>query len=274
MAPDHLRINSLQNDQVKNLVKLRNRRARDLQGLTIIEEPLVIGRALDAGYPLQTVYFCLELLNLEEQNLLVRLRAVPGLRAVELSPPVMAKASYRDNPEGLLVVAPQVKHGLADLDLARGRPLVVLEDVEKPGNLGAVLRIADGAGAGGVIVCGSGTDLFNPNVLRASRGAFFFVPTVTATMAETLAHLAGRGVTTVATSPDAALPYTDADLSGPVALIMGTEHDGLTPGTLAACEQQVAIPMLGGGDSLNVAASTAVVLYEAVRQRAAGRGSR
>ena len=272
-SPD-LHITSLQNDQVKNLVKLRGRRARDQQSLTILEEPLVIGRALDAGYPLQTVYHCPDLLDDPGRMVLERLRELPSVTVIELTPPVMAKVSYRDNPEGLLALAPQVRRSLEDLDLSGGRPLVVLESVEKPGNLGAILRIADGAGAAGVLVCGQGTDLFNPNVLRASRGAFFFVPTVTAGMAETLAHLAARGVSLVATSPAGAIPYTDADLARPVALVMGTEHDGLAPATLAACDQQVAIPMLGRGDSLNVATSTAVVLYEAMRQRTSDTGSR
>jgi TrmH family RNA methyltransferase len=269
MKPNDLRITSLQNDQVKNLVKLRNRRARDQQGLTIIEEPLVIARALEAGYPLETVYFCPEQLDAADQPLLEKLRQAASGPVIELSPPVMVKASYREDPEGLLVVAPQRKHQLADLELSRGAPLVILEAVEKPGNLGAILRIADGAGAAAVLLCGQGTDLFNPNVLRASRGAFFSVPTVAALTAEILEFCRQNGVTTVATSPAASSCYTATDLAGPIALVLGTEHEGLSDHLLAACDLKVSIPMLGTGDSLNVASSAAVLLYESLRQRSA-----
>ncbi|PID80950.1 rRNA methyltransferase [bacterium DOLJORAL78_65_58] len=266
-------ISSLQNDQVKTLVKLRNRRARDKQGLTVIEEPLVIARALEAGYPLRTVYFCPEHLNDAGRRLLADLRATTGLRSVEMTAPVMTKASYRDHPEGLLVVAPQVKTTLEDLkerNLSGSGPLVILEAVEKPGNLGAILRIADGAGAAAVLICGQGTDLFNPNVLRASRGAFFHLPTVEAPAEKILAFCAARGVTTVAASPAARADYTATDLARPLALVLGTEHDGLSPRMLAACDITVGIPMLGAGDSLNVASSAAVLLYEALRQRRGG----
>lgn len=273
-------ITSLQNEQIKALVRLRNRRERDSRQLVIIEEPLVIERALAAGYPLQTAYFCPEQLDHRGQAVLDALRSGGRVQLIQLTAPVMAKASYRDRPEGLLVVAPQVSYGLDDLKGTgpAGRPalVVVLEAVEKPGNLGAVLRIADGAGADAVLVCGtpggSGTDLFNPNVLRASRGACFAVPTVAAASGDILEFLRRNGITTLATSPAAESEYSAADLTGPVALVLGTEHDGLSEEMLAACDGTVSIPMLGKGDSLNVAASCAVLLYEAVRQRRQNKG--
>ncbi len=268
MSGRDLLISSQQNDQVKTLVKLRNRRTRDKLGLTVIEEPLVIARALAAHYPLQTAYHCPAHLGDEGRQLLEALRA-GGVRSVEVTEPVMAKVSYRDNPEGLLVVAPQVRTRLEDLDLTDGRPLVVLEAVEKPGNLGAILRIADGAGAAAVLLCGQGTDLFNPNVLRASRGACFHLPTVEAPAADILAFCAEHGIATVAASPAAEADYTAVDLARPVALVLGTEHDGLSEAMLQACAVKVSIPMLGAGDSLNVASSAAVLLYEALRQRGA-----
>ena len=276
MNREPLLITSLQNDQVKDLVRLRNRRERDERGLTIIEEPLVISRALAAGYPLQTLYFCPEQLSDQARPLLAQLQADPDLEQVRFAPQVMNKVSYRDKPEGLLLVAPQVSPSLDSLDLNRKAQqpalLVVLEAVEKPGNLGAVLRIADGAGAQAVLVCGQGTDLFNPNVLRASRGAFFSVPTVAAETADILAFLGKNGITTVATSPAAADSYSDVDLTCPVALVLGTEHDGISSELLATCDRTVAIPMLGRGDSLNVATSAAILLYEAVRQRRQNQG--
>ena len=145
--------------------------------------------------------------------------------------------------------------------------LVVLESVEKPGNLGAVLRIADGAGAHGVIVCGQGTDLFNPNVLRASRGAFFCLPTAECTPSELMEFLKTEKIRAVATSPVADTAWNQTNFNGPVAIILGTEHDGLSAELLHCAEATVAIPMLGQGDSLNVATSAAILLYEALRQR-------
>ena len=288
MTDDIPLISSLQNDQVKALVKLRKRSERDRRGVTIIEEPLVIERAFAAGYPFATVYFSNDDLTPEADQLLLRLQAAAaneperaGLNFVQTSPAVMAKISYRDKPEGLLVTAPQSPLTLDELELdldpaTPGGPaplLVVLEAVEKPGNLGAVLRVADGAGAHGVIVCGGGTDLYNPNVLRASRGAFFSVPTIAAETAEVLDFLRDRGITTVATSPVADQPWNEVDLTGPVAIVLGTEHEGLSTELLTGTDLAVGLPMLGAGDSLNVSTSAAIVLYEAVRQRttAAGR---
>lgn len=267
-----LLITSLQNDQVKNLVKLRDRRDRDRQRLAIIEEPLVIQRALDAGYPLGTAYFCPEQLDEAGRAVLDRLRTAGAAELVQLAPAVMAKVSYRNQPDGLLVTAPQITTALDDLAPTGPALLVVLEGVEKPGNLGAVLRVADGAGAHAVLVCGGGTDLFNPNVLRASRGAFFAVPTVAAATSDILDFLGRRGIPAVGASPAAEHDYAAADLTGPVALVLGTEHQGLTPQLQAACARTVSIPMAGTGDSLNVATSCAILLYEAARQRRRNEG--
>jgi len=263
-----LRITSLQNEQVKALVRLRNRRERDQNRVTLIEESMVIERALDAGYPLDTVYFCPELLGDAERALLVDLQLAAS-SVVELSPPVMTKVAYRNQSAGLLVVAPQRHHQLADLLKKRAAPplLVVLESVEKPGNLGAVLRVADGAGADGVVICGQGTDLFNPNVLRASRGAFFSVPAVECTAAELLTFLASEEILAIATRPVADTTWDQTDFTRPVAIILGTEHGGLSTELLGHSDATVGIPMLGRGDSLNVATTAAILLYEAVRQR-------
>lgn len=271
MNQQPLRITSLKNDQVKDLVRLRNRRDRDRAGVTIIEEPMVIGHALQAGYPISAVYFCPELVAGHDQTLLNQLLThADSPMAVELVPQVMDKVSYREKSEGILVVAPQVRIELEDLDLkncADAPLLLVLEAVEKPGNLGAALRIADGAGAHAVIICGSGTDLFNPNVLRASRGSFFSVPTVAAESELVVEYLQSQNISLVAASPIAEHSWDEVELTQPVALVLGTEHDGLTPEMMARCDLTVGIPMHGAGDSLNVSASAAILLYEAVRQR-------
>lgn len=258
-------ITSLKNDRVKDLVRLRTKRERDRQDLTIIEESLVIGRALDAGYPFRTLYFCPE--RVTDQPLLSRLGDIPGLESVRVTAPVMDRISYREQGDGLLVVAPRMTRTLADLDLPADALVVVLENVEKPGNLGAILRSADGAGAHAVLLCGAGTDPFNPNVLRASRGAFFTVPTVAAPAPEVLDFCRERGLRTVATAPDAPAPWDGLDYTDGTAFLLGAEDTGLTPGFRAAAQATVSLPMAGVGDSLNVSTTAAIMLYEAVRQR-------
>jgi len=267
------KLSSNQNPQVKALVRLRHRRARDQQGLTVIEEPLVLRRAWESGYPLLTVFYCNDMMSEPARELLDDLRAAmqagqTSVKLVELAPGIMRKAAYRDTPEGILAVAPQVRKTLEDLALRPDPLLVILENVEKPGNLGAALRIADGVGADAILVTGDGTDLFNPNVLRASRGAFFSVPAVHCHIGEARDFLHERGLKVLATTPAATTNYTDADMTGPVALVLGCEHDGLSEAWLKdeGC-QAVRIPMRGQGDSLNVSTAAAVILYEAMRQR-------
>jgi TrmH family RNA methyltransferase len=260
-------ITSLQNDRVKMVVRLRTRRERDKRGLTVIEEPLVITRAVEAGYPLRTLFFCPGRVPSGATETLDRLLGLPDLECVQVSEAVMDKMSYRDQSEGLLAVAPHMTVSLDELELPDNPLLVVLESVEKPGNLGAVLRVADGAGAHAVIVCGTGTDLFNPNVLRASRGTFFTVPTVAAATETVQEFLRAKAIAAVATSPVADHRWDEIGLSGPTAIVLGTEHDGLGSDWLSRSDLIVGIPMLGAGDSLNVSTSAAVLLFEAVRQR-------
>ena len=260
-------ITSRPNDRIKELVRLRTRRERDRSGLTLIEEPLVIGRALDADYPFAALFYCPERVASEHEEVLDRLLGLAGLELIQVNEAVMDKISYRDQGEGLLVVAPHLTVSLTDLELPANPLLVVLENVEKPGNLGAVLRVADGAGADAVIVCGGGTDLFNPNVLRASRGAFFSVPTVADHTDAIQQFLVSHKIAAVATSPVADHRWDEIGLTGPTAIVLGAEHDGLSSEWLAHADLTVGIPMLGSGDSLNVSTSAAVLLYEALRQR-------
>jgi TrmH family RNA methyltransferase len=269
------RITSLQNPRVKQLLRLRNRRDRDEAGLTIIEEPRVVRRALASGYPFREVWFCEELIAQHDPELLPLLRQPRATSAggpcefVAVTPPVMAKVAYKDKPEGILVVARQRRHTLVGLPLSAQPLLFVLEAVEKPGNLGAILRIADGAGADGVIVCDPGTDIFNPNVLRASVGAFFTVPVVEEEAAVVRRWLRERRILSVATTPAADESYTSADLRGAVAILLGAEDSGLSAEWLEAADLRVRIPMRGEVDSLNVGIAAALVAYEAVRQRGA-----
>lgn len=262
-----LRITSPGNERVKALVRLRGKRERDKRGLFIIEESLVIQRALAAGHPLTEVWACPAQLETAAAALYGELVAA-GASPIEVTATVMAKIAYRDRSDGLLVVAPRQHRQLTDLVPPNQHPplLLVLESVEKPGNLGAALRIADGAGVDALIVCG-GVDLDNPNCLRASRGAFFTVPTVVTEPDELLAWLGAQGITVLAASPAGAEFWDRCDLTGPTALVLGAEDKGLSSAWLAAADAAVSLPMLGSGDSLNLSTAAAVLLYEAVRQR-------
>jgi RNA methyltransferase, TrmH family len=188
---------------------------------------------------------------------------------IACTPPVFEKMAYRERPEGLLAVGPQVRRTLGDLALPPHALVIVAEAIEKPGNLGTILRSADAAGVRAVIVCDRCTDLHNPNVVRASTGMIFSVPVVETTGAEALAFLRARGFSILAATPHTDKLHTDVDLTGDVALVMGTEQYGLSDTWMQAADLRVRIPMLGQADSLNVAAATTILLFEAVRQRVA-----
>jgi TrmH family RNA methyltransferase len=217
-----------------------------------------------------------------------------GAQAFELTKDAFAKVAYRERPDGLLAVAPQWRRSLDDLDAilfgshvpdlvktgsepvsatsvaSKGRKapfLLVVEAIEKPGNLGTILRSADAAGCDAVIVCDPVTDIFNPNVVRASTGVLFSVPLVVEESPTVLRWLKQRNVRAIATTPAAEKLYTDSDLRGPLAIIMGSEQYGLSEFWLKNCDQPVRIPMAGQADSLNVAMATIITLFEAVRQR-------
>lgn len=261
------RIISLQNPRVKNLVKLRDRGSRDEQGIFLVEGYRAITRALDRGVRLRELYFSRAwFLGENEDAVLERARAT-GTELVELGREAFAKVAYRDRPEGLLAVAPQWRLAPAQLPLRDPAFLLVVEAVEKPGNLGTILRCADAAGVDGVIVCDPVTDLFNPNVVRSSTGVLFAVAVALATTPEVITFLRARRIRSVATTPAASDVLFTRDLTGPLAIVMGSEQFGLSRAWLEASDVQVRIPMAGQADSLNVAMAATVTLFEAVRQR-------
>jgi TrmH family RNA methyltransferase len=263
------KISSLQNPRLKRLVKLRDRRSRDEAGVFLVEGYREIRRALEKGVPLQELYFSPEwFLGENEPELIARAQAA-GAQAFELTKEALAKVAYRERPDGLLAVAPQWKRSLEDIPGAGAGPafLLVVEAIEKPGNLGTILRSADAAGCQAVIVCDPVTDLFNPNVVRASTGVLFSVPCVVEEGARVRAWLRERGIRIVVTTPAAEKLYTEADLRGPLAVVMGSEQFGLSKEWLDGTDLAVRIPMAGQADSLNVAMATLVTLFEAVRQR-------
>jgi TrmH family RNA methyltransferase len=264
------KISSLQNPRIKQLVKLRDRRPRDEAGVFLVEGYRQIRRALEKNITLTELYISPEWYLGENEPALVAQAQAAGAQLFELSKEAFAKVAYRERPDGLLAVAPQWKRSLADIPApAAGKApfLLVVEAIEKPGNLGTILRSADAAGVDALIVCDPVTDLFNPNVVRASTGVLFSVPVVIAGSTEVREWLRAHGVKSVATTPSATDLYTATDLRGPLAIVMGSEQYGLSNYWLKEADQRVVIPMAGQADSLNVAMATIITLFEAVRQR-------
>lgn len=266
-------ITSAANPRLKALVALRRRRTRDETGTCLVEGLEETTLAVAAGTRLRSLYVCPELFGAGADELLPRLRAAAD-EVVRLGRAAFEKVAYREGPDGVLAVAATPSRPLAGLfadpaaDAARSAPLVVLaQGVEKPGNLGAMLRTADGAGVDALVAADPVTDWGNPNVIRASKGTVFAVPVAAATTAQVLAWLEAGGIALVATTPDTDLEYADVDYTGPIAVVVGAEKTGLTDDVLAAATHRVRIPMAGRADSLNVATSAAIVTYEAVRQR-------
>jgi RNA methyltransferase, TrmH family len=261
-----LELTSTSNPRVKELAGLRRRRSRDDAGLTLVEGHQELVLALDAGVRPRTLYYSPALVRPDQLGTVRRVAGL-GAEVVRLSRQVFGKVAYRQSPDGWLAVVPAVAGDLEHLVLGE-RPLVlVCEGIEKPGNLGAILRTADAAGVTAVIAAGPVTDWGNPNLVRASKGTVFSVPVASGGSAEVLGWLAERSLPVVATTPDTDTLVAEADLTGPVAIAVGSEHDGLSGPWLERAETRVKIPMFGRVDSLNVAASAAVVVYEAVRQR-------
>src|ERR1700739_3510609 len=264
--PSELEITSTANARIKQLVGLRRRRSREQSGVTLVEGLAEIELALAAGVRPQTLYYCRQLATAESQPLADRAAAL-GTEVIHLSRPVFEKVSYREGPDGWLGVVPALETELASLQL-RPRPLVLIcAGLEKPGNLGAILRTADAAAVAAVIAADPVTDWGNPNVVRASKGTVFSVPVASATTAEVLDWTATHGLQVVAATPDATTLVTETDLTVPTAIAVGAEQAGLPPEWLDSAAVRVRIPMFGKADSLNVSTSAPIIAYEAVRQR-------
>lgn len=257
-------ITSLQNPQVKRLVKLQSRRGREKEGAFLIEGYREILRAVDGEKAIDHVYYCPELFLGENEQTLIE---NTGAEATPVAKAVFEKISYRDRPDGLLAVAPIFSATLDDLKLSSNPFVIVAEAIEKPGNLGSILRSADAAGVDALILCDKCTDLFNPNVVRSSVGTLFTVPVAEGSSEEVLAFLRDKKIQTLAATPDAEEVFTEVACDGPVALVVGTEQLGLSDVWMKQANLQVRIPMHGCADSLNVAAATTLLLYEVVRQR-------
>ena len=263
-------ITSLQNPKLKQVVKWRDRRDRDRAQVVLLEGYRALSRALAAGFPVHEVFYSpAHYLDTNEPELLARLEG-QGAQLVEVAPEPFAKMTYRDRPEGLLGIGHQTHRTLAVIP-QRDTPafLLVAEQIEKPGNLGTMLRSADAAGVDALVLCDPRTDLWNPNVVRASTGVLFSMPIPECSSREALAYLKGNGIRIVATTPHAEKLFTEVDLTGPVAMVVGSEQVGLSSQWMDNADLLVRLPMMGAADSLNVATATTIALYEALRQRIA-----
>ena len=262
-------LTSLQNERVKQVVRLRERSERDQSNLMLIEGYREVKRALDNGVRPSGFFFCRALFQGTNEPALLERCAAAGAELLDCSEAVFRKMSYRDRPDGLLAVAPQLRRTLDDLALPEHPLLLVMEHIEKPGNLGTMLRSADAGGVHAVIVCDRCTDINNPNAVRASIGTLFTVPIAEASSEEAIAWLRARGIRILAATPAATVDHTAPDLTRGVALVVGSEQYGLTSRWMEEADERVRIPMLGQCDSLNVAAAATILIYEAVRQRRA-----
>lgn len=296
-------ITSAQNRKVKELLTLVEKsKARSAAGLFVVEGQRELGHCLDAGFIPETLFICGEVMavqnnaandcptsgqsctgaktghlaeNIEGKDgldaLVAKAEALnPRLGVVQIPAFLYEKVAYRGSTEGIIAEVHSVPRSLEDLRLGENPLVMVLESVEKPGNLGAVLRSADAAGADAVIVCDTLTDIWNPNLIRSSVGAVFSVPVAVCTSADAIAFLKKRGIRILTAQLQDSEWYYDTDMTGATALVMGTESTGLTQAWRDSADAHIKIPMLGRLDSLNVSVSAAVLLYEAVRQRKGG----
>jgi len=262
-----MEITSLTNPRVKNVVKLRQRSHRDDMGRMLIEGYREISRALDNNHPIKELFYCETLFQGENNAALLERCTAIDAELISCPAPVFKKMSYRDRPDGLLAIAPQINKKLRDIKLGSAPFIVIAEAIEKPGNLGTILRSSDAAGVDAVIVCDRCTDINNPNVVRASVGTIFSLPVIETTSHDAIEWLKANNIQSVATTPHTDNLYSDVDLTKGVAVVVGTEQYGLSETWLNASKIKVRIPMLGQADSLNVASATTILLYEVVRQR-------
>ena len=275
-------VTSATNPKIRNLLLLQEKsKARREQGLFVVEGRRELEHCLEGGFRVRTLFVCPEIAGDWAEGWLSPEASTffsasggshPSTQSseplcIEIPEALYRKVAYRDSTEGIIAEVECKELSLGDLRLPENPLIVVLESVEKPGNLGAVLRSADAAGADAVLVCDPLTDLYNPNLIRASIGAIFTVPTVAVSSAEAIAWLKDRGIRILTAQLQDSSLYYDTDMRCGTALVMGTEATGLTQPWREAADAHIRIPMLGRLDSLNVSVSTAILLFEAVRQR-------
>ncbi len=255
-------ITSAQNPKIKKLLQLQQKSSeRRKEVLFVVEGRRELMHCLEAGYEVDTLFYCNNVSS-DVADLMSSCK-----RAFAVSADVYAKIAYRGSTEGVVAEVKSRHHTLADLKLSEHPLIVVLESVEKPGNLGAVLRSADAAGADAVIVCDPLTDLYNPNLIRSSLGAIFSVQSAACTSEECIEYLKTKGVSILTAQLQDSSLYYETDMKRATAIVIGTESTGLSDAWRLAADAHIRIPMLGKMDSLNASVSAAILLFEAVRQR-------
>jgi RNA methyltransferase, TrmH family len=259
----HFTITSTQNPKIKSLLSLEKPRERRKQGLFVVEGIKEIGLALDAGYKIGNLFFCPDVVRPDDLQSL----GTNEKLLIPVAKDVFEKIAIRESTGGVLAVAEQRTHRLEDVKLKTTPLVLVVESVEKPGNLGAILRTADAAGVDAVISCDPQTDFYNPNVIRSSVGCIFTLQTATASSEETIEWLKHNGIQILCTYLDASQPYHLVDYRKPSAIVMGTESTGLSETWIKNSNTNIIIPMQGKIDSMNVSTAAAVVVFEAKRQR-------
>ena len=258
-------ITSAQNPKIKRLLQLQQKSSeRRKAGLFVVEGIREVERCLENGYEIDTIFY---LNKPMAENISEIIEKNKGIKLFEVSPTIYEKIAYRSSTEGVIAEVKTKDKTLNDLNLSKNPLVVVLESVEKPGNLGAILRSADAAGADALIVCDPLTDLYNPNLIRNSTGAIFSVPCVACTSEECIKFLKENNIQILTAQLQDSELYYDTDMKRGTAIVMGTEATGLTDIWRKAADAHIRIPMLGITDSLNVSVSAAILLYEAVRQR-------
>ena len=260
-------ITSAQNPKIKRLLQLQQKSSeRRKAGLFVVEGIREVERCVEKGYEIDTIFY---LNKPMAENVSEIIEKNKGIKLFEVSPTIYEKIAYRGSTEGVIAEVKTKDKTLKDLNLSKNPLVVVLESVEKPGNLGAILRSADAAGADALIVCDPLTDLYNPNLIRNSTGAIFSVPCVACTSEECIKFLKENNIQILTAQLQDSELYYDTDMKRGTAIVMGTEATGLTDIWRKAADAHIRIPMLGITDSLNVSVSAAILLYEAVRQREA-----
>jgi len=263
-----LEITSPQNPRIKDVIRLRDRRGRQKQRRFIIDGLRELERASNASISIETVYFNLDACQDSSSEEMLSHFEVDGIELIKVSERVMEKLSYGQRQLNMIAVARiPAPYELANLDVTQDSLIIVLEAIEKPGNLGAIVRTADASGVCAVILAEGSDDIYNPNAIRSSCGAIFHLPVIHAELDSLQSWLKTYSFQTLATRVDGAINYTEANYSGRTAVVMGTEATGLSGAWNNDNSTAINIPMLGIGDSLNVSTSCAVVCFEALRQR-------
>ncbi len=258
-------ISSNQNPKIKNLIQLQKHNERKKQNLFIIEGIKEIEKAVQANYAFESLFYCRSISG--SVDILSKIPPAGNIKLYEVRLEIYNRIAYRQNSGGIIALARPKIHSISTLNFDRNPLILVIEGVEKPGNIGAIFRTADAAGVSAIIICDPGTDLYNPNAVRASLGCIFTIPTAICSSSEAIQFLKNHGIKIFTSYLKASIPYYKADFTLPSAIVMGTEATGVSESWVKNSDANIIIPMRGIADSMNVSTATAVLIFEARRQR-------